>query len=42
MVRAAGLRGLPALIDALGGNGRELFDRFGADAAGSSRPRRPS
>jgi AraC-like DNA-binding protein len=33
MVRAAGLRGLPALIDALGGNGRELFDRFGADAA---------
>jgi AraC-like DNA-binding protein len=33
MVRAAGLRGLPGLIDALGGNGRELFDRFGVDAA---------
>jgi AraC-like DNA-binding protein len=33
MVRAAGLRGLPGLIDALGGDGRALFDRFGADAA---------
>ncbi|MFI6071552.1 AraC family transcriptional regulator ligand-binding domain-containing protein [Actinoplanes sp. NPDC051343] len=33
MVRAAGLRGLPALIDELGGDGRELFGRFGADAA---------
>jgi AraC-like DNA-binding protein len=33
MVRAAGLRGLPALIDRLGGDGRELFGRFGADTA---------
>jgi AraC-like DNA-binding protein len=33
MVRAAGLRGLPGLIEELGGDGRELFDRFGADAA---------
>ena len=33
MVRAAGLRGLPGLIDALGGDGRALFDRFGADAS---------
>jgi AraC-like DNA-binding protein len=33
MVRAAGLRGLPGLIDGLGGDGRELFARFGVDAA---------
>jgi AraC-like DNA-binding protein len=33
MVRAAGLRGLPALIDGLGGDGRALFARFGVDAA---------
>jgi AraC-like DNA-binding protein len=31
MVRAAALRGLPALIDQLGGDGRALFDHFGAD-----------
>ncbi len=31
MVRAAGLRGLPGLIDRLGGDGPELFARFGAD-----------
>jgi AraC-like DNA-binding protein len=31
MLRAAGLRGLPALIDRLGGDGRALFARFGAD-----------
>jgi AraC-like DNA-binding protein len=33
MVRAAGLRGLPALIDDLGGDGRSLLARFGIDAA---------
>jgi AraC-like DNA-binding protein len=33
MVRAAGLRGLPALIDALGGNGAALLARFGIAAA---------
>src|SRR4051794_15191711 len=32
MVRAAGLRGLPALIDDLGGDGRALFAAYGADA----------
>lgn len=31
MVRAAGLRGLPALIDELGGDGRELLRRIGID-----------
>jgi AraC-like DNA-binding protein len=33
MVRAAGLRGLPALIDDLGGDGRALFAAYGVDAA---------
>ena len=33
MVRAAGLRGLPALIDDLGGDGPALLARFGIDAA---------
>jgi AraC-like DNA-binding protein len=33
MVRAAGLRGLPSLIDELGGDGRELLIRYGVDAA---------
>ncbi|MFF5296593.1 AraC family transcriptional regulator [Paractinoplanes globisporus] len=33
VVRAAGLRGLPALIDELGGDGRALFARHGVDAA---------
>ena len=32
MVRAAGLRGLPALIDDLGGDGRVLFAAYGVDA----------
>lgn len=32
MVRAAGLRGLPQLIDELGGDGRALFRRYGVDA----------
>jgi AraC-like DNA-binding protein len=33
MVRAAGLRGLPGLIDELGGDGRALLARHGVDAA---------
>ena len=33
MVRAAALRGLPALIDELGGSGADLLARFGVDAA---------
>jgi hypothetical protein len=33
MVRAAGLRGLPALIDDLGGDGRALFAAYGVAAA---------
>jgi len=33
MVRAAALRGLPALVTALGGDGTELLARFGIDAA---------
>jgi AraC-like DNA-binding protein len=33
MVRAAGLRGLPGLIDDLGGSGAALLARYGVDAA---------
>ncbi|WP_433292020.1 AraC family transcriptional regulator [Actinoplanes sp. CA-030573] len=33
VVRAAGLRGLPGLIDELGGDGRGLLARYGVDAA---------
>ncbi|MCU7728168.1 AraC family transcriptional regulator [Actinoplanes sp. KI2] len=33
MVRAAGLRGLPTLVDDLGGDGRALFAAHGVDAA---------
>ncbi|MFI5495033.1 AraC family transcriptional regulator ligand-binding domain-containing protein [Actinoplanes sp. NPDC051859] len=33
MVRAACLRGLPALVDGLGGNAGELFGRFGVSCA---------
>jgi AraC-like DNA-binding protein len=33
MIRAAGLRGLPALIDDLGGSGAVLLARFGVDTA---------
>ena len=33
MVRAAGLRGLPGLIDELGGSGVALLARHGLDAA---------
>lgn len=32
MVRAAGLRGLPGLIDEIGGSGTALLSRFGVDA----------
>ncbi|WP_199516817.1 AraC family transcriptional regulator [Nucisporomicrobium flavum] len=33
VVRAAGLRGLPALVDSLGGDGAELLARFGVTCA---------